>query len=71
MNPEIEKIRKQISEKRKNPIFVEINNEISNLNKLIDEIKDSCPHKNNTKRYDSNTGNYDPSADIYIYIYIG
>lgn len=65
MNPEIENIRKQISEKRQNLVFIEINKEIRNLEKLIDEIKDSCPHINNTKKYDGDTGNYDPSADRY------
>lgn len=65
MNPEIISLEQQILEKRKIPIFVKINQEISDLYKKIDQIKELCPHKNNKKEYGGNTGNYDPSADIY------
>jgi hypothetical protein len=65
MNPEIVKLEKQIAEKRQTAEFVKINQEINNLQKIINNIKDSCPHKNNIKKYDGNSGNYDPSADIY------
>lgn len=29
------------------------------------KLQDLCVHSNVTKKYDSNTGNYDPSADSY------
>ena len=29
------------------------------------ELQTICPHTNSTKKYESNTGNYDPSADSY------
>ena len=31
----------------------------------IKTMQDSCPHKNATKEYKSNSGNYDPMADQY------
>lgn len=29
------------------------------------ELQNICPHTNVNKKYESNTGNYDPTADSY------
>lgn len=49
MNPEIEKLEKSIGRAR------------AKVNKL----QAVCPHENVDAKYNSNTGNYDPTADCY------
>jgi len=35
------------------------------LDEQLNALQDQCPHDNVEKKYGSNTGNYDPSADCY------
>jgi hypothetical protein len=38
---------------------------VSLISKSIEKLRAICQHPNATKKHGSNTGNYDPSADIY------
>lgn len=39
--------------------------EISLLENKIEELKNSCNHRNRIQNYTSNTGNLDPNDDVY------
>lgn len=49
MNPEVEKINKQISK----------------LTSKLNKIRESCEHENVDLEYKADTGNYDPSSDCW------
>lgn len=38
---------------------------IEKYQKKIKAIQDSCNHENNEAEYGSNSGNYDPSSDVW------
>jgi hypothetical protein len=39
--------------------------QIRELQNELHDHQDKCKHKRATKKYGSNTGNYDPSSDCY------
>jgi hypothetical protein len=39
--------------------------QMKRLELRLDKIRERCSHKTTTKEYGANTGNYDPSADVY------
>lgn len=42
-----------------------IDKNIKKYYKKLKELQEECPHTNVDKKYKGNTGNYDPSCDIY------
>jgi hypothetical protein len=48
-------------------VIAELKKQIKELQDKIKTIQDSCSHPEQcvTKKYGSNTGNYDPMADCY------
>jgi uncharacterized protein CbrC (UPF0167 family) len=59
----------------KNEIFLtgirvhrqKLENELARLSNELDALRQECSHTNATKKFRSNTGNYDPSADSEWY----
>lgn len=45
--------------------YTTIMKKIESLEQEINELQEECPHANVTIKHDSNTGNYDPTADSY------
>jgi hypothetical protein len=42
-----------------------IEQKISNLMVALENLQNECPHIDKLQEYKSNTGNYDPSCDLY------
>lgn len=42
-----------------------IKNKLEKLQLQLKTIQDNCPHTNVEYKYGGNTGNYDPTADVY------
>lgn len=65
----IEDIEKKIAAEYKKieaiPAVKQHRKVIRKLEKEIDKYKKQCKHENCLALYESNTGNYDPDADIY------
>lgn len=47
------------------PEAVSLNKEIDSHLEELEKLKATCPHENHIAKYGGNTGNYDPTADIY------